>query len=39
MSDSIELVAHKRQVQGKAVKSVRDAGNLPAVVYLSLIHI
>lgn len=33
MSDSIELVAHKRQVQGKAVKSVRDAGNLPAVVY------
>lgn len=33
MSDSIELVAQKRSVRGKAVRAMRVAGHVPAIVY------
>lgn len=33
MSDSIELIAEKRQITGKKVRSIRENGYIPAVVY------
>jgi large subunit ribosomal protein L25 len=33
MSENIELVAHKRTVRGKSVRTVRASGQVPAVIY------